>query len=125
MISIDLTYQPRPWRCEECGALLGFVLRDANRIRRLWVLRVQKKDLRYQPTDAEIIASAETERQGRAISPQSMWRVRGLAGNATVGCDDCGSLQEWYPNEEELVDLIRRVRGEEAVKKFRRLMQDR
>lgn len=121
MISIDLTYQPRPWRCEECGGLLGFVLRDARRVRRLWVLRVQKVlDLAYQPTDAEVIASAEVAWQGRC-GPRSMWRVRGLAGSATVGCDACGSLQEWYPNDDELEDLIRRMRGEEAAKEFRRL----
>ena len=36
-IQFNETYEPRPWRCNECQRILGVVMRDMNRIRRVWV----------------------------------------------------------------------------------------
>jgi hypothetical protein len=55
---------------------------------------------------------------------QGLWLVRGIDSAQGVGCNNCGSLQEWHASEEAIVDLIRRLRGEEGVKKYRRYMHE-
>lgn len=117
---VDLTYDPRAWRCEECGALLGWVLRDVNRVRKLWLLRVQHDACRVDLSAKEVLAAAQLARHNR----YGMWRVRGMDAAGGVCCDLCGSIQEWHASQEALYDLLRKTRmGETAVKEFKKLMR--
>ena len=118
MPGIDRSYKPRIWRCEECRAILGIVLRDSDRCRRLWVLRVQRQATEKEPAVSEkyVFDSAESVRQ------DLLWRVRAL-DSGTIGCDFCGSLQEWYPTKEILREFIQRLRGDAGLKEFDRLMK--
>ena len=118
--TIDATYEPRLWRCEECRTLLGYVLRNSNRVRRLWILRVQRQDGAYILDKDLIIMAANSQRH----DCQGLWSVRGIDSAQGVGCNTCGSLQAWHASEEAIVDLIRRLRGEEGVKKYRRYMHE-
>jgi hypothetical protein len=118
--SIDPTYAPRLWRCEECRAVLGVVLRDSDRVRRLWVFRIQVRDAASVPTNEEMIDSAgSVEHAGL----QSRWRVRAM-DSGIVGCDFCESLQEWHISDEAMLDLIRQVQGEDGVTEYKRLSKD-
>ena len=44
MLKLDESYKPRPWCCEHCGWVLGFMVRDANRMCRLNVFRQTKSE---------------------------------------------------------------------------------
>ena len=114
---IDPTYQLRLWQCEECRAVLGVVLRDDDRVRRLWVLRVQARSAASMPVVLDIITRVGPVRH-RGF--QSRWRVMAM-DSGIVGCDFCGSLQEWHISDEAMLDLIRQVRGEEGVREYKRL----
>ena len=116
---IDATYEPRIWRCEECRTILGYVLRNSNRVRSLWILRVQRQDDAYLLDKDLIIMAANSQRHDRL----GMWIVRGVDSAEGVGCNTCGSLQKWHASEEAMIDLIRQIRGETGVKEYRRLMQ--
>ena len=48
--NFDETYDPRLWRCEECRRVLGVVMRDTNRVRRLWVFILDRSDNKVPPT---------------------------------------------------------------------------
>ncbi|MGA2490209.1 MAG: hypothetical protein ABSF99_08485 [Anaerolineales bacterium] len=119
MPAIDRTYKPRIWYCEECRAILGYVLRDCNRMRRLWVLREQLKGRWTFPFDDQFIFD-NAESDGH-FSP-GIWRVREL-DSGTIGCDFCGSLQTWYPTLDTLREYLRKLRGDIGVKEFDRLMK--
>lgn len=116
MPAIDPTYEPRPWRCEECRQILGFVLRDANRVRRLWVLRIQLGSAATLPEGAAVITCAKDINHKLL----SRWRVRAM-DSGDVDCDHCGSIQEWHTSEESLVDLIRKCKGEAGVRMYKNL----
>lgn len=119
IITIDPTYKPRIWRCEECRTILGIVLRNSYRVRSLWILRVQIKDGALEPTKDQILREANSIQHDHG----GLFLVRSIDSAQGVGCNTCGSLQEWYANEEAMIDLIRRMRGENGVKEYRRLMQ--
>ena len=118
---IDPTYQPRLWLCEECRAVLGIVLRDGDRVRRLYVLRVQIKTSKSWPSDIDAIFEAESAEHYKL--QKIRWRVMAM-DSGIVGCDFCGSLQEWHISDEAMLSLIRQVRGEEGVREYKRLSKD-
>jgi hypothetical protein len=49
-----------------------------------------------------------------------IWRVRGLDSAIGIGCDFCGSVQDWSWSEEALADFLQSTRGKEAVRQFRK-----
>jgi len=118
MPGIDRSYKPRIWRCEECRAILGIVLRDSDRCRRLWVLRVQRQadDLALLAAEQSIFDSAES------VHHDLLWRVMDM-DSGCIGCDFCGSSQTWYPTIEILRECIQRLRGDAGLKEFDRLMR--
>ena len=113
---IDPTYQPRLWNCEECQAVLGVVLRDSDRVRRLWVLRVQVQADSSLPPDI-LLRPTSVRREKSGLLPT--WRVRAM-DSGTVECEYCGSLRAWHVSDEALLILIRQVRGEEDMKEYKR-----
>lgn len=119
MPAIDPTYQPRLWRCDECRNILGIVLRDQNRVRRLWVLRIQTPDettINGQLPGLILIA------QGVRHARYSPFLVYGMdAGN--VGCNACSSVQEWRASDEALFDLIRKVVGDHELQRWKKIFK--
>ena len=119
MPTIDPTYEPRLWRCEECRTILGIVLRNSWHVRSLWILRVQITDSAIEPTREQILQEANCIRHDR----KGLFLVRSIDSAEGVGCSVCGSLQQWYASDEAMVDLIRRSKGEDGVRIYRRYMQ--
>jgi hypothetical protein len=105
--------------------VLGFVLRDDDRIRRLWLLRVQVAKGRPVLPAQEVLAAAQLSRHSR----YGLWRARGIDAACGKGngicCDWCGSIQEWNVSAEALVDLIERMRGEGMRKIYRDMVRGR
>lgn len=91
--SLDETYLPRTWACQECTHILGVVMRDSNRIRRLWVFSHARhcEDIPPVPT----LQSA----------PTGMYLVHGL-NSGKVQCTHCGALNEWTPSDEAFQRLM-------------------
>lgn len=118
---IDQTYQPRLWHCEECRAVLGVVLRDDDRVRRLWVQRVQARSAASMQKEIDIIISAGPTKHMSLM--RDRWRVMAM-DSGIVGCDFYGSLQEWHISDEAMLNLIRRVKGEAGVKEYKRLTRE-
>jgi len=117
MPAIDPTYRPRVWRCDECRNILGVVLRDVNRVRRLWVLRIQTPDEEFVlSNEVGILASAQSPRHAH-LGP---WSVHGMDAGF-VGCDICGAIQEWRISTEAMKDMLESARGDAGVKEFNRL----
>ncbi len=80
---LDETYVPRPWRCGECRRVLGVVMRDTNRIRRLWVFSADRDENALPPT-------ADLRR-----APRGMFKVHAADSCDGVECSKCGALTEW------------------------------
>jgi hypothetical protein len=125
MTAIDQSYQPRAWLCGECRAVLGYVLRDVNRVRRLWVLRKPQIPVMITAVtgveplpDPVIFYHAGLVR----YSPSSLFQVRSM-DSGEVGCPGCGSIQTWDPSLEAMEDMVRRSRGEDGVRRFREIMR--
>ncbi len=97
-VKFDETYEPRPWRCEECQVnILGVVMRDANRIRRVWVFWKDR-------TDATA-PSTYTLRN----APRGLFRVHGadnIPRSGGVECSHCGALNDWYQSKESYEWMI-------------------
>jgi hypothetical protein len=102
---LDAGYVPRWWRCEECRRVMGVVLRDGQRVRRLYVLDRARAD-GDMPSNSSILA--EVKAPGR--SRRSLFRVYDL-DQGIVACGACGSMQEWGMSLEALDDLVRRKKG--------------
>ena len=117
MPNIDPTYLPRIYRCEECRHILGVVLRDSRRIRRLWVLREQLPS-ESNFLDNYMIRQSVTNSQGS----RSIWRICGM-DSGWIKCDHCNAVQEWRASEEALVDLLQRIGGKDVVAKYQELMK--
>lgn len=91
---LDETYEPRLWRCGECRRVLGVVMRDTNRIRRLWVFSVDRDESALPPT-------ADLRR-----APRGMFKVHGVDSCDGVECSKCGALTEWSISKESLDKLV-------------------
>lgn len=90
----DLNYEPRKWRCEECGTILGVVMRDVKRIRRLWVFRLDRID--------ETMPSLEDLR----TAPRGLYRVHGANDCQGVECCRCGAINGWNVIQESYDALM-------------------
>ena len=100
--TLDETYEPRPWRCDECRQILGVVMRDTNRIRRLWVFRVDRNDEAMPHTF--ILRNA----------PRGLYKVHGVDQCQGVECSKCGAINEWLMNKEAYQRLMVRF-GKEVT----------
>jgi hypothetical protein len=110
--SLDETYEPRIWRCEECRQILGVVMRDKNRVRRLWVFRADRSDAGMPVTF--------TLRQ----APRGLYKVHGLDQSMGIECSKCGAITEWSMSKDAFGQLLRdRVKLREAVEAFDELAE--
>jgi len=98
--ALDETYDPRYWRCEECRRVLGVVMRDANRVRKLWVFRVDK-DERDVPTTFTLRSR-----------PRGLFKMHGMHSCEGVECSLCGARTEWTPSKEAFDTLMSHFRKE-------------
>lgn len=81
--AFDETYEPRLWRCDECRRVLGVVMRDVNRIRRLWVF-FKSRDDDCVPTNLELWSL-----------PRGMFQSHGVDWCGGVECLICGARTPW------------------------------
>jgi hypothetical protein len=96
-ISLDETYEPRRWACGECQCILGVVMRDTNKVRRLWVFRVHRC--------AESMPTAFTLRN----APRGLFSIHGLdlvSHPGGVECQHCGALNDWRLGDELFKKLM-------------------
>lgn len=91
---LDETYEPRLWRCEECRRILGVVMRDTHRIRRLWVFRMDRCD--------DEVPATSILRQ----APRGLYIVRGMDQSQGVECPRCGAITEWSMSQESFDRLM-------------------
>ncbi len=98
MPTLDENYAPRPWACGECKRILGVVMRDASRIRRLYVF------FRSRSADKMPLKAALLER------PRGMFILHGLDWCEGVECPICGARTPWNLGTE----LRERIRNTEV-----------
>ena len=99
--ALDETYEPRWWHCDECQQILGVVMRDTNRIRRLWVFRMDRCD-EDMPTTF-VLRNA----------PRGLFKIHGVDSCQGVECSKCGARSEWSMSKESFDQLMKRY--EKAV----------
>lgn len=99
----DLTYEPRKWRCDECRCILGVVMRDTKRIRRLWIFRLDRIDETMPPIE-----------DLRSV-PRGLYRVHGANDCQGVECGHCGAINEWSMNKESFDALMARYSQKRLV----------
>lgn len=96
-IKLDETYEPRLWRCGECRRVLGVVMRDANRVRRLWVFRKHRED--------NDVPAGSILRQ----IPRGLFSEHGvdcIPQPGGVECQRCGALNDWSMSNESFLLLM-------------------
>jgi hypothetical protein len=84
---------PRPWKCLNCGSVLGAVVRNTDHVSELVVFR------------ASIPAG------GFAAVSANFMRVFGVARfttNGRVTCNCCFTVRDWYIGEDALKELLAR-----------------
>lgn len=96
-VKLDETYEPRLWRCEECRRVLGVVMRDTLRIRRLWVFS-KDRDESALPSTADL-----------RRAPKGMFKVHAMNSSDGVECSNCGALTEWSMSKEALDRLLEKM----------------
>lgn len=100
---LDETYEPRLWRCEECRQILGVVMRDAERVRRLWVF---SKDY----AEGAVPTTADLRRARRGL-----YKIHGVDMAQGVECAKCGAISEWSMSKEALDKLISTMKKRSVV----------
>lgn len=96
-ITLDETYHPRPFACDECKAIIGVVMRDVNHHRRLWVFRLSKK-AEEMPTKDSIFSQH-----------RYLFSIHGLECASRPGgieCSYCGAITDWMPSNESFEKLM-------------------
>jgi hypothetical protein len=83
MPALDETYAPRPWACGECKRILGVVMRDADRIARLYVF--------FRHCTAETLPP----KQFLWLRPRRMFVLHGLDWCEGIECPICGARTPW------------------------------
>lgn len=84
--TLDPTYEPRLRCCGQCGRVLGVVMRDTNRVRRLWVFSMDRAA--DEVPDAVLLRNP----------PRGMFKVHGLECASDPGgveCTHCGCVTSW------------------------------
>ena len=79
----------KPWRCKG-GHALGQVMRNGSGVRRLFLFR-------------------EAQAEPGEGNTEVMAVVEGFV--ADVRCSVCGEIRTWFPGEEALKELLKRVKG--------------
>lgn len=100
--TIDATYEPRLWRCEECRRVLGVVMRDTSRIRRLYVFAHDRADNNIPATDQ------------LRNPPKGLFKIHGadsIGRPGGVECSHCGALNDWQPSQESFERLMSHYAG--------------
>ena len=95
--NLDKSYEPRMWRCDECRRVLGVVMRDVNRVRRLWVFTLDRSDNQIPPV--EVLRNP----------PKGLFKVHGVDSVSRPGgieCSICGALNEWAISKESFDRLM-------------------
>jgi hypothetical protein len=100
--TFDETYEPRLWRCDECRRVLGVVMRDVNRIRRLWIF--------WKDCSGDDVPAVPVLRK----RPKGLFRVHGVDQCHGVECSRCGALNEWSISKESFNRLMLRYAKVEA-----------
>ena len=91
--AFDESYEPRPWPCDECHRVLGVVMRDKNRVRRLWVFCADR--------DADQVPPTLTLRH----APRGMFKVHGVDSCHGIECSRCGAINAWSMSKESYLQL--------------------
>ena len=96
-LTFDETYEPRRWQCDECRRVLGVVMRDTNRVRRLWVFRVQM-------IEADVPKNFTLWHM-----PRGLYSVHGadcIPRPGGIECQHCGALKDWTQSKESFERLM-------------------
>jgi hypothetical protein len=91
---LDETYAPRYWRCDECRRVLGVVMRDVNRVRKLWVFYADRVETNVPKTFTLF------------SRPRGLFKLHGVNSCDGVECSMCGALNEWTPSQESFRVLM-------------------
>jgi hypothetical protein len=83
MPALDDTYAPRSWACGECKRILGVVMRDTNRIARLFVF-YKTHTAETMPTKIELLSR-----------PRGMFSAHGIDWCEGIECPTCGARTPW------------------------------
>jgi len=94
--TFDETYEPRAWTCGECRRILGVVMRDTSRVRRLWVFS-------FDRFGDDLPATSMLRNP-----PRGLFRVHGDYACDGVECSRCGAINEWAGNKESFDKLMER-----------------
>ena len=97
----DPRYDPRPFKCEHCGKVLGWIVRRGNATH-LDILRIPHKPGSPMPVGL------------------SQWSFRGEVLKGHVPCV-CGKSRKWSASQAAIERLLP---GPEAVKHFRKLTKE-
>jgi hypothetical protein len=92
--AFDESYEPHLWRCDECRRVLGVVMRDLYRIRRLWIFRIDRDDVDVPKT--KILRRP----------PKGLFKVHGCNSCDGVECSHCGAICEWSMSKEAFDTLM-------------------
>lgn len=95
----DEKYKPRPWYCCECKWLLGFVVRDTKRVRRLNVLRIARN-----PTSELVRLHVHTG----ALAARAYYSAMGVNSCDDIPCQHCGCANPWELGEDGFAELLSR-----------------
>lgn len=87
-------YRPRPFLCRQCGLILGWIVRDFDRITHVNVLRMPSSEM-VMPTPVKPFERAQ------------VWSlVNGNDGD--VLCCDCGAVNPWVASQSALDEMLTR-----------------
>ena len=91
---LDPTYDPRLWKCKRCDYVLAVVLRDNQRVRRLYVFVHPYELAGYMPA---------VKMQMDLV--RCLFCVLGM-DQGNVECQHCGNVQLWDMGEEALAEIL-------------------
>src|SRR5688572_18269501 len=101
--NLDETYDPRPWRCDECRRVLGVVMRvitsgHGRGLTKLWVFYTDRLE-----TDMPTLTVLRT-------APSGLYKLHGVDQCDGVECSNCGTLTYWSKYSDSLLKLLRHYR---------------
>lgn len=86
-------YEPRPFKCDRCGWILGESYREQNeRVTRLRLYVVSR------PPESGLLGSTEPIH----------YSVMGQNDASGIVCRNCFHLQSWYANQSAIKELLER-----------------